>query len=117
MSKLRRLSADRVAFNCPGCGEVHAPSVGEGGWWWNEDMDSPTFTPSILSASGHYAQGWIGPACWCTYEMNHPDTPSPFVCNRCHSFVTDGKIQFLADCTHLLAGQTVEIPEWSTNVG
>jgi hypothetical protein len=30
----------------------------------------------------------------------------------CHSFVTDGRIQFLNDCTHPLAGQTVDIPEW-----
>jgi hypothetical protein len=29
----------------------------------------------------------------------------------CHSFVTNGKIQFLADCTHKLAGQTVELPD------
>jgi hypothetical protein len=30
----------------------------------------------------------------------------------CHSFVTDGKIQFLSDCTHSLANTTVEIPPW-----
>jgi hypothetical protein len=29
----------------------------------------------------------------------------------CHSFITDGFIQFLDDCTHPLAGQTVEIPD------
>jgi len=27
----------------------------------------------------------------------------------CHSFITDGKIQFLSDCTHHLAGQTVDL--------
>jgi hypothetical protein len=31
---------------------------------------------------------------------------------QCHSFVTDGKIQFLPDCYHSLKGQTVELPEW-----
>ena len=30
----------------------------------------------------------------------------------CHSFVTDGLIQFLGDCTHALAGQTVDMPPW-----
>lgn len=30
----------------------------------------------------------------------------------CHSYVRDGKIEFLADCTHKLKNQTVEIPEW-----
>ncbi|MHC8396108.1 hypothetical protein ACYZT8_21075 [Pseudomonas sp. LB3P93] len=31
----------------------------------------------------------------------------------CHSFVIDGCIQFLGDCTHELASQTVDLPEWS----
>jgi hypothetical protein len=30
----------------------------------------------------------------------------------CHSFITDGQIQFLGDCTHPMAGQTVPIPKW-----
>jgi len=34
----------------------------------------------------------------------------------CHSFVTDGRIQFLGDCTHTLAGQTVDLPDW-TDIG
>jgi hypothetical protein len=38
--------------------------------------------------------------------------PIPTVC---HSYVTDGKIRFLDDCTHELAGKTVEledVPDW-----
>ena len=27
----------------------------------------------------------------------------------CHSFVSDGQWQFLGDCTHALAGQTVPV--------
>ena len=30
----------------------------------------------------------------------------------CHSFVGDSRIQFLDDCTHELAGQTVDLPPW-----
>ena len=30
----------------------------------------------------------------------------------CHSFIKDGNIQYLNDCTHKLAGQTIEIPDW-----
>jgi hypothetical protein len=30
----------------------------------------------------------------------------------CHSYVTNGRIQFLSDCHHSLAGQTVELPDW-----
>ena len=50
-----------------------------------------------------------GPECWCTFNAKHPEKPPVFVCSVCHSFVTDGKIQFLGDCTHELAGQTVEL--------
>jgi hypothetical protein len=32
------------------------------------------------------------------------DTP------RCHSFVVEGQMQFLSDCTHEMAGQIVPIP-------
>lgn len=28
---------------------------------------------------------------------------------RCHSFIKDGKMQFLADSTHELSGKTVEL--------
>ena len=34
--------------------------------------------------------------------------PRPFTC---HSFVTDGKIQYLNDCTHEYAGQTIELED------
>ena len=82
-----------LAFNCPGCGYQHAFTVGpttdcRPRWLWNRSMTAPTFTPSLLC---------------------NKDLPE----NRCHSFVTDGRIQFLADCWHHLKGQTVEIPDWS----
>ena len=62
-------------------------------------MESPTFTPSILVS----------------YPAN-PNALEEFkewrTERRCHSFVKDGMIQFLADSTHKLAGQTVPIPDW-----
>lgn len=30
----------------------------------------------------------------------------------CHSFVTEGRIQFLGDCTHVLAGQAMPMAEF-----
>lgn len=30
----------------------------------------------------------------------------------CHSFVRDGKIEFLGDCTHEFAGKTVDLEAW-----
>lgn len=52
-------------------------------WTFNGDFEKPTFKPSIL------VQGE----------------------NRCHSFVTDGEIKFLKDCSHDLAGKTVSLPD------
>jgi len=57
-------------------------------WGFNNSMDKPTFTPSILVTIGH------------------GEKPSDI----CHSFVRDGMIQYLGDCTHELAGQTIELP-------
>jgi len=81
-------------FWCPGCDGAHQVRVGEGTgprWGYNGNPDAPTFTPSIL------------------VRMGDPDNPGRDLM-RCHSFVRDGQIQFLSDCTHALAGQTVPIP-------
>jgi hypothetical protein len=76
-------------FHCPGCGhghpfEIDAPNGA--GWTWNGSLDRPTFTPSLKVNGG---------------------TPT-----QCHVRVTDGKIQFLADSHHALAGKTVDLPDW-----
>lgn len=89
-----------VMFFCPGCNVPHAITVGT--WTWNGDRDAPTFSPSLLSKRWGYPYG-IDP------EPDETQEPSQQIC---HNFVTDGKIQFLTDSTHHLAGQTVEIPEW-----
>ena len=108
-SKLRRVEGGRVAFWCPGCGSAHQITV-DGSrrpcWGFNGDGDAPTFTPSILVRTGHYFEPH-GKHC---DKSGDPDWPCDCVC--CHSFVTAGRIQFLADCTHALAGQTVDLPDW-----
>lgn len=89
--KIRKTSDGWIAFHCPGCEGGHGiPVEGSHAWKWNGSLDKPTFQPSILVNVGG----------------SNPTAPI------CHSFVTDGKIQFLADSTHKLAGQTVEIPDW-----
>lgn len=81
----------RVAFWCPGCKCAHEVRIAgtAGVWGFNGDIDNPSFTPSIK-------------------VEGHNDESKPFVC---HSYVTDGKIMFLTDCTHELAGQTVALQE------
>lgn len=113
--KLRSVACGGLIFHCPGCNEKHVVSVGAGAgprWGYNDNPDSPTFTPSILVQSGHYVDGNTT-NCWCAYIAQHPDDQYPIHCMTCHSFVTDGRIQFLADCTHALAGQTVDLPDWT----
>jgi len=72
----------RRAFWCPGCGTPHHLDTG---WTYNDDPVRPTFTPSVLS---------------------YPNHEQP----RCHSFVTDGRIQFLDDSDHALKSTTVDLP-------
>jgi hypothetical protein len=93
----------RVYFHCEGCDSSHAinykPVEKQPEWKWNGSHDAPTFTPSVLV----------------TYEAV-PDAGEDFKEYRkkriCHSFVTDGRIQYLTDSTHHLAGQTVDLLDW-----
>jgi Family of unknown function (DUF6527) len=92
--KLHLMSTDMYAFHCPGCRYAHAvtvdgakfPTTGAT-WSWNGSMTSPTLSPSLLVFANEPKQ-------------------------RCHSFVHNGNIQFLADSHHVLAGMTVPIPDW-----
>lgn len=59
--------------------------AGGTGWQWNGSSDKPTLAPSLLA---HISD-----------------------IKKCRSFITDGRIRFLSDCWHKLAGQTVEIPD------
>lgn len=91
--KLIKGTHGQYAFYCPACKDIHCvwtdPRDGVHVWGWNKNKDKPTFTPSIkvLSYTGQKVTG------------------------ICHSFVKDGKIQYLEDCTHKMAGNTVELPD------
>lgn len=109
---------ERLLFRCPGCKLVHGPSHGAGPgprWTFNGDYDKPVFSPSLLVQ-------------WPTYEppVNAGNSErwkrEPWVQTErkhiCHSFIgcngaRPGQIVFLSDCTHALAGQTVDIPPFS----
>lgn len=107
-------TSKRAAFFCPGCEEYHTIGCNDGVWTFNNDLFKPTFNPSLLIKSGHYANSFDGKNCWCTYYKEHKYTENEhiFKCTICHSFIREGKIQFLNDCTHKLKGQTVDLPEF-----
>lgn len=100
-----------IMFQCPGCGCNHSINTS---WTWNNDKVKPTFSPSILVKSGHFMGAHKeNESCWCTFNKEHPDDLAPYKCSICHSFVNDGKIQFLNDCTHELKGKTVDMIDWN----
>lgn len=115
ISKFLRSQANGgLLYWCQGCNCSHAVNVGDGPgprWGYNGNPDKPTFTPSVLTTSGHYCSHFKpGDDCWCDYNAEHPEDADVY-CQRCHTFITDGKVQFLSDCTHALAGQTLDLPE------
>ena len=99
-------------FECPGYGVLYRVWVGNSAgprWAWNGSAERPTFSPSIL-VRGTQPLADEEHAAWMRGEAALP-APVPFVC---HSFVVDGRIKFLGDSTHELAGQTVDIPDFDT---
>lgn len=116
---LRTLDGGLLAFWCPGCDGAHAVRVRSEttqrpSWEWNKSVDKPSFTPSILVRGTRMTDKGMA-----DYQKWRNDGYPPLSgksfdsCEHvCHSFVTDGQIQFLSDCTHYLAGQTVPLPEF-----
>jgi len=87
-----------VAIECKGCDEIHYISTknklpnGHGPWGFNGDYVRPTFTPSV---NIHWEA---------VPSLNKPE-------RRCHFIITNGMIHYCGDCTHVLANQTIELPE------
>lgn len=78
---------DYHRFVCPGCKETHALNLGPGGWTVVSWVPL-TLAPSVLVTGGG--------------DPNY----------RCHSFIRNDKIEFLADCSHALAGKTVPMVDF-----
>lgn len=85
-----------LMFVCPGC--LADPMGGSGlhmlavnspnknpSWDWNENLEEPTLSPSILSRISDKVV--------------------------CHSFLKNGVFDFLSDSTHPLSGKQVPIPD------
>lgn len=107
-----------VLFHCPGCKTGHQvrvdPDFGSV-WGYNGNPDAPTFTPSIL-VRGVRIDGGDEEIERIIDNYKLPEEREAMLADKrintvCHSFVTDGQIQFLGDCTHALAGQTVPLPD------
>jgi hypothetical protein len=73
---------------CEGCGYEHTFALSNesfgGHHQFNGNLDDPTVSPSLLQNGDKV----------------------------CHSFLTNGQMQYLSDCHHHLANQTVELKDF-----
>lgn len=109
--KLRTLQGGSVGFMCPGCQKMHVVRISsvKDNWSFNGDGDEPTFQPSVL-VQWDSGDPPVTPENFDEYKR--APWPQTEKHNVCHSFVTKGSIKFLDDCTHALAGQTVDLPDF-----
>lgn len=93
MIRLKVWPDGTAAFRCPACGRPHHLRVeavpGRPAWKWNASAERPTLEPSVL---------WRRPV--------------DDLGDRCHSYVRDGFIEYLPDCSHNQAGKTLELPPY-----
>ena len=115
---LRIQVGGRAAFWCPGCKEYHGIRIeGAGAWGFNGNYDAPTFTPSVLVEGTRFTEkGEKEYQAWIAAGAKSPAPEFERMAERCHSFVTDGRIKFLGDCTHALRDQTVQLTAESESV-
>lgn len=110
---LRSAEGNRLMFWCLGCDMAHHVAHGPGSgprWTWNGDAIKPTFTPSILVRWDQGEPSAADPEI--AKKIRRGEIVQRTVKKVCHTFVTAGRIQYLSDCTHALAGQTIDLPEW-----
>jgi hypothetical protein len=104
---LRSLESGKLMYWCQGCEDAHVVTVeGSRAWGYNGNPDAPTFTPSVLTQWHKLVREggrWTG--------EYHRDANGDPIKQVCHTFITNGQVQFLSDCSHALAGQTLLLPE------
>jgi hypothetical protein len=105
--KISKASNGRLLFYCPGCKCHHGVTDS---WQFNNDFNNPTFSPSILVRSTMMTEkGEADYEAWRTAGCPKTNEVFEHVPTVCHSFVTNGKIQYLSDCTHELAAHIIEM--------
>ena len=83
-SKLRRATTGLMHW-CPACEEMHPlPNT----WTFDGNLESPTFSPSFKHSSTNAGSNAV-----------------------CHYVLTAGVLYYQGDCTHVMAGQSVPLPD------
>lgn len=71
-------------------------------WTWNGDTEKPTLKPSILTKGIKE----LTDEQLAEIKRGGVIESIPVVC---HTFINDGRVQFLSDCTHEFAGRTMDL--------
>jgi len=97
--------APHRGFWCPACKTLH---VFDERWNFDGKFEAPTFTPSLVTRTGHYVQGMkLQPDGKCGFCERARVRGRPSICGICHLNVTAGQIIYHNDCTHSMRGQKV----------
>lgn len=135
-----------VLTYCPGCKSSHPFTIDNGGqvrpdgsqrpvWEWDRDLDSPTFSPSMLvyssvrvcdskhevrvcpdpdncGQSSHKIMNYYEVDDEDQWTYGHETSIEDHNCSwgNCHSFLKNGIWQFLDDCAHELRGMVPMVP-------
>lgn len=138
---------------CPACQRPHPFTIDNGGgdgnqapvWNWDGNLESPTFSPSMLVYStvricdeghvlvpcddhencdhnGHRITNYYKTRDESQWEYAYETKLHEGECQwgNCHSFLRNGVWQFLGDCAHDMAGQNVPmvpLPDYLMNHG
>lgn len=84
---------DQVYYRCPACKGLHMFVDGEGDgprWIWNHNFTSPTVAQEVQ-------------------HVTSVRRSARLVGHTCRYYITNGRMQFAAQCTHTLAGQIVSM--------
>lgn len=79
-------------FKCPACGGSHFCNT------------NPEYHPVVWNFNGNLNKPTVSPSIKLTWSYGEPE-----IQKCCHFFIVDGYIQYQGDCTHSLAGKTVEL--------
>lgn len=95
LSQFLRNTEDGVAHYCVACKGMHNFSVKRPNylsqrWTWNENIIAPTFFPSM--------------------HIVVRDMRKPKFMQSCHYWLRSGRVEFLRDSTHSMAGITISLP-------
>lgn len=105
---------EALQFWCPGCEQPDPDGGTQGGlhmlpvntslkapsWTWDGNLEAPTLSPSILTRMEHARR-----------RSTHGEELTDVGLFVCHSFLRGGVFEFLSDCTHQYAGQSVPLPD------